>query len=162
MGRVCGSGCPYYGVDEDYNGYCKLDGNSYRERFSDCNMGYGDSSGGSSGGSSSSSDAGGCGCLKWVIIIAVVLGILGGVATLFTRGVAEKGKEPALSQSEQQTVMYTTAEINLRQSPSLSGAKIMVLPEDAAVTVEKTEGEWSYVAYQGTHGWCKSEFLEKR
>ena len=34
MGRVCGSGCPYYGVDEDYNGYCKIDGNSYRERFS--------------------------------------------------------------------------------------------------------------------------------
>ena len=70
MGRVCGSGCPYYGVDEDYNGYCKIDGNSYRERFSNCNMGYGDSS-----SESSSSSSGGGGCLKWLVIIAVVIGI---------------------------------------------------------------------------------------
>ena len=38
MGKVCGSGCPYYGVDENYNGYCKKDHNSYRERFAPCNM----------------------------------------------------------------------------------------------------------------------------
>lgn len=38
MGDVCGSGCRYYWVDEDYNGFCKKDFNSYRERGWACNV----------------------------------------------------------------------------------------------------------------------------
>jgi len=159
--RTCTSSCPYYGVDADYNGYCKKDHNSYRERFATCNMGETVASSSSASGSSSSggtSDGGGCGCLKWLIVLAILVGLGAGVISLLTGGhVAQK--EPALSQAIQQTVAYTTAEINLRETPSLSGAKIMVLPEDARVTIEKTEGEWAYVQYESTNGWCKQEFL---
>lgn len=38
MSKVCNSSCPYYGVDENYNGFCKKNSNSRRERGSACNM----------------------------------------------------------------------------------------------------------------------------
>lgn len=63
MGRTCTSSCPYYGVDENYNGYCKKDHNAYRERYAKCTFesdsSEGSSSSSSSSGSSSSS-SGGC------------------------------------------------------------------------------------------------------
>ena len=34
----CDSSCSYYGVDENYNGYCKKDFNSRRERGANCNL----------------------------------------------------------------------------------------------------------------------------
>lgn len=151
MGRVCGSGCPYYGVDEDYNGYCKIDGNSYRERFSNCNMGYGDSS-----SESSTSSSGGGGCFKWLVIIAVIIGI---GYSVFNVTLPKKATE-APAQSQQGQTAYTTAEINLRKEPSTSGGKIMVLPDNARVTIVKQEGAWSYVQYNEHEGWCKTEFLK--
>ena len=67
MGRTCTSSCPYYGVDENYNGYCKKDHNSYRERYSKCTFeddtSEKDSKSSSSShlsGSNSSSSSGGC------------------------------------------------------------------------------------------------------
>ena len=36
MAKQCDSNCPYYGVDANYNGYCKKDNNSYRERYAPC------------------------------------------------------------------------------------------------------------------------------
>lgn len=162
MGRVCGSGCPYYGVDEDYNGYCAIDGNSYRERFSDCNMGYGDGSGSSSSSSSGSSatDLNGCGCFKWLIIVAIVLGLFYGVLHFFVldNGLVEKKPETSQSQVQGQ-VAYTTAEINLRQGPSTNDAKILVMPDNARVVIQRQEGAWSYVEYNDQLGWCKTEYL---
>lgn len=165
MARQCGSGCPYYGVDEDYNGYCMIDGNSYRERFSPCNMGQGDSSGSSSVSSSgsSSTDLDGCGCFKWVIIAAVVLALFYGVFNFFILGnsFGFAQKEPAMQQAEVQgRVAYTTAEINLRQGPSTKEAKILVLPDKARVVIQKQEGAWSYVTYNEHTGWCKTEYLK--
>lgn len=58
MAKKCDSSCPYYGVDENYNGYCKKDHNSYRERWSPCKFEKNDSTG--SSGSNSTSSSGGC------------------------------------------------------------------------------------------------------
>ena len=38
MAVTCDSSCQYYGVDENYNGFCKKDCNSRRERGSICNI----------------------------------------------------------------------------------------------------------------------------
>ena len=54
MGKTCGSSCPYYGVDSNYNGYCKKDHNSYRDRGQKCSFESSDTN------SSSSSSSGGC------------------------------------------------------------------------------------------------------
>ena len=66
---------------------------------------------------------------------------------------------PAQNQQVEGRVAYTTAEINLRQEPSTSGKKIMVMPDNARVVIQRQEGQWSYVQYNEHEGWCKTEYL---
>lgn len=170
--RTCTSSCPYYGVDADYNGYCRKDHNSYRERFSTCNMGeYTVSSG---GGGSSSSDGGGCS--KWIVWVIVALMLLGGAGTLLTRthGAKEAGPiydEPAVSTTSttdttataapQGDTMYVVAKdgLRMRTEPSTESGIILTIPNESAVLVIRTEGSWSYVQYNGQEGWCSSEWI---
>ena len=170
--RTCTSSCPYYGVDADYNGYCKKDHNSYRERFATCNMGeYTVSSG---GGGSSSSDGGGCS--KWVVWVIVALMLLGGAGTLLTRthSAKEAGPmydEPAVSTTSttdttataapQGDTMYVVAKdgLRMRSEPSTEGGILLTIPNESAVLVIRTEGDWSYVQYNGQEGWCFSEWI---
>ena len=57
----------------------------------------------------------------------------------------------------------TTAALNLRKSPSLKGAKILVIPRGASVgTVKATSGVWRKVTYKGKTGWVHSAYLAKR
>lgn len=63
MGQRCDSSCRYYGVDANYNGYCKKDFNSYRERGAACTFEQTDNKSTASpksSSSSSSSSSGGC------------------------------------------------------------------------------------------------------
>lgn len=65
MGQRCDSSCRYYGVDANYNGYCKKDYNSYRDRGAACTFEMSDntstaSSSSSKSTSTSSSPSGGC------------------------------------------------------------------------------------------------------
>nr|WP_274637534.1 peptidoglycan DD-metalloendopeptidase family protein [Microbacterium bovistercoris] len=57
----------------------------------------------------------------------------------------------------------TTSALNFRRSPSLTGAKIRVIPRGASVgTVKATSGVWRKVVYLGTTGWVHSAYLAKR
>jgi uncharacterized protein YgiM (DUF1202 family) len=57
----------------------------------------------------------------------------------------------------------TTAALNLRKSPSLKGAKILVIPRGASVgTVKATSGVWRKVTYKGKTGWVHSAYLARR
>ncbi|UUT35072.1 SH3 domain-containing protein [Microbacterium elymi] len=57
----------------------------------------------------------------------------------------------------------TTSALNFRRSPSLTGAKIRVIPRGASVgTVKATSGVWRKVVYLGATGWVHSAYLAKR
>lgn len=168
--RTCTSSCPYYGVDADYNGYCKKDHNSYRERFSDCNMGETVLS--AAGGSNNSS---GSGCGKWPVIIVVALMVLGGLGLLFGNQQDEMSgpamEEPATTtttaatttttQAPEGDIMYVVAEggLRMRTEPNTDGAVILTVPTKSEVVVLRTEGDWSYIRYNGKEGWCASAWI---
>lgn len=60
MAKICTTSCPYYGIDEHDNGYCKKDHNAYRERYEPCTFESDSSEGSSKSSGSSSSGSGGC------------------------------------------------------------------------------------------------------
>lgn len=165
--RTCNSSCPYYGVDANYDGYCKKDHNSYRDRGSTCNIGEtvpgsssSSSSSYSSSSSSSSSSGGGCGCGIAVIVAILIIAalVIPNVSKLFG------GKEDAPTQvtvsSEEQVIAYTTASsLNLRKGPSTSDAVVTSMPKNSKVFVEKIEGSWAYVKYKDVKGWCSTKYL---
>lgn len=57
------------------------------------------------------------------------------------------------------TVTTEGDELRLRTEPSLDSDVIDGMPNGASVTVLRQEGEWCYVDYYGTQGWCSSEYL---
>ena len=183
MGKVCTSSCPYYGVDENYNGYCKKDHNSYRERFSTCNMGEYTLT---SGGGGSTGGGGGTGCSKWVILVVVALLLLGGVGILMDGHKAEElpahveSGEPTYSdtvnggddanreeptttttQPQEGEWMYVVANggLRMREQPTTGSKDILTVPTKSQVLVLSTEGDWSYVRYNGKEGWCASAWI---
>lgn len=164
--RTCTSSCPYYGVDADYNGYCKKDHNSYRERFATCNMGETTASSSSSSSSSSSTSSGGCGCviavlgvIAAILIIAALVFKAGPLSGLFQGGTKEP--ETVTVSSEDQVIAYTTASsLNLREGPSTSDSVVTSMPKNSKVIVEKIEGSWAYVSYGKVKGWCSTKYLD--
>lgn len=186
--RTCTSSCPYYGVDADYNGYCRKDHNSYRERFSTCNMGeYILTSGGGGGG------GGGTGCNKWVVLVVVALLLLGGIGILMegekaaehsaydedgdssysdTADSTDKGENNTTDTNEGDTTstttqpqegdtMYVVADggLRMREQPTTGSKVILSIPTKSQVLVLSTEGDWSYVRYNGKEGWCASAWI---
>lgn len=53
----------------------------------------------------------------------------------------------------------TSANLNLRRSPSLSAARILVIPKGTALTVTATSAGFSRVSYKGHTGWASSRYL---
>ena len=181
--RTCTSSCPYYGVDADYNGYCRKDHNSYRERFATCNMGEYTLT---SGGGGSTGGGGGTGCSKWVILVVVALLLLGGVGILMDGQKAEElpardeSGEPTYSdtvnggddanreeptttttQPQEGDTMYVVADggLRMREQPATDSKVILTVPTKSQVLVLSTEGDWSYVRYNGKEGWCASAWI---
>lgn len=169
--RTCTSSCPYYGVDADYNGYCKKDHNSYRERFSTCNMGEYTLHSGSGSNSGSGNSGGG----KWGILVVVILMVLGGVGMLLNNQRGVEMAEPAIDNATITTttaatttttapegdVMYVVADggLRMRSEPNTNGKVILTVPTESQVLVLRTEGDWSYVRYNGQEGWCASAWI---
>ncbi len=49
--------------------------------------------------------------------------------------------------------------LRLRTEPNAQCEVILVMPDRSAVQVEKTEGGWCYIIYDGQKGWCKEDYL---
>lgn len=71
--------------------------------------------------------------------------------------------EGSISASEETSVtaVVTTSgdALRLRTEPSLDCDVIDGIPNGTEVIVLRQEGQWSYVEYNGTRGWCASEYL---
>lgn len=67
--------------------------------------------------------------------------------------------EPSDGSSVTATVTTKGGELRLRTEPNLDCDVIDGIPNGAAVTVLRQEGDWSYVEYNGTRGWCASQYL---
>ncbi len=165
--RTCSSSCPYYGVDENDNGYCKKDHNSYRERYSTCNMGETKKSSSYSGSSSSgsSSSSSGSGVFKKLIIFIVIL-IVGGMILInylpAVLNILDFGVSDGIdNETEQKTVAYVSATsgLNLRDAASTNSNVITLMENNAEVIVKEISGDWAYVDYNGQYGWCYTQYL---
>ena len=58
------------------------------------------------------------------------------------------------SESYAGTYTVTASSLNVRSTPSTSGAKVGVLPNGAQVTVTSANGSWAAVSYNGISGYC--------
>ena len=54
----------------------------------------------------------------------------------------------------------TASVLNVRSTPSTSGAKVGVLPNGAQVTVTSANGSWAAVSYNGISGYCSMDYLQ--
>lgn len=63
------------------------------------------------------------------------------------------------SASATTAVVSADGGLNLRAEPSTDGQKLALIPDGKQVDVLETQNGWSKVVYNGTTGWCKSEYL---
>jgi murein DD-endopeptidase MepM/ murein hydrolase activator NlpD len=57
----------------------------------------------------------------------------------------------------------TAAALNFRRTPSMSGAKILVIPKGSTVgSIRASKGVWRQISYKGKTGWVHSAYLAKR
>lgn len=182
MAKKCDSSCPYYGVDENDNGYCKKDHNAYRERWSPCTFESDNSSSSSSGSYSrsssssySSSSSGGHGCW-WIvgIIVAVImfLGWLGDIGfgkvldDFFGTGTttSRTTSAPTASAADGRVtaVVYNVGSsvLNMRKEPNTYCEVLTTLSPGTVVTVLEQGTEWHHVQYGGYTGYCYAEYLK--
>lgn len=64
------------------------------------------------------------------------------------------------SESYAGTYTVTASSLNVRSTPSTSGAKVGTLPSGAKVTVSSANGSWAAVSYQGITGYCSMDYLQ--
>ena len=55
--------------------------------------------------------------------------------------------------------VQTTANLNLRSTPSASGTKLATMPKGTRLSVSATKSGWSQVRYAGKTGWASSAYL---
>ena len=65
------------------------------------------------------------------------------------------------SESYAGTYTVTASSLNVRSTPSTSGAKVGVLPNGAQVTVTSANGSWAAVSYNGISGYCSMDYLKQ-
>ncbi len=56
-------------------------------------------------------------------------------------------------------VVIANGGLNMRKSPSTSGAIVSCIPNGNIITVEKVQNNWAYVSYGGKQGWCSCDYL---
>ncbi|CEJ14140.1 Bacterial SH3 domain protein [bacterium YEK0313] len=64
---------------------------------------------------------------------------------------------PAAAQAAE---AYVTADVNMRTGPGTGYARVLTLPEGAAVNVQGCSGAWCRVAYRGAFGWVSRAYLD--
>ena len=130
-------------------------------------------------GAPPSGDDSGSGCGKWLIALLIVALLLGGLATLMYLTLMEKTVKPApdidrhemftTTTTESATtttapegdIMYVVADggLRMRSEPNTDGKVILTVPTKSQIVVLRTEGDWSYVRYNGKEGWCASAWI---
>lgn len=126
----------------------------------------------SSSSSSSYSSSEGSGCGKVLLIIGIVVAVLA-LGAFFLTGNISLGaqKAPASSNSAGtiETTMHVAAvvktsgsNLRMRSGPSTDHDVVESIPNGACVTILDQSGSWSLVDYNGTTGWCYTEYLSEQ
>lgn len=80
-------------------------------------------------------------------------------------GVTEGGSSSAdtsdFSESYAGTYTVTATSLNVRSTPSTSGAKVGTLPGGVQVSVSSANGKWAAVSYNGVSGYCSMDYLKQ-
>ena len=80
-------------------------------------------------------------------------------------GVTEGGSSSAdtsdFSESYAGTYTVTATSLNVRSTPSTSGAKVGTLPSGVQVSVSSANGKWAAVSYNGISGYCSMDYLKQ-
>lgn len=75
-------------------------------------------------------------------------------------GIVGKATREALkTNSSTTTLMYTTANLNLRKGASTSHSIILTIPKAASVSVISKVNGWAYVKYNSTYGYVSTNYL---
>lgn len=65
------------------------------------------------------------------------------------------------SESYAGTYTVTATSLNVRSTPSTSGAKVGTLPNGVQVSVSSANGKWAAVSYNGISGYCSMDYLKQ-
>ncbi len=70
-----------------------------------------------------------------------------------------KWSEEPEEYAENEKLVLAVDGLRLRESPSISGKKISLIPNGTIITVTETVDGWSYTTYKNKSGWCSSDYL---
>ena len=71
------------------------------------------------------------------------------------------GVMPNIANAASTITYYTTANVNMRATPSTSGAKVCTVPKSSKVTGIGYSNGWSKVKYSTKTGWIKQTYLTR-
>ena len=160
----CQSSCSDY----EWDGHTPENGKSSSYSSGSSSSSSSSSSSYSSSSYSSSSDGSGCG--KVILIIAIIVGAL---IAFMVFGGANLFSKKAPASADPDTTLVTTMHISavvktsgsnlrMRSGPSTDYDVVESLPNGASVTILDQKDSWSMVDYNGTVGWCFTEYLKEQ
>lgn len=76
-------------------------------------------------------------------------------------GVENEVAEPeeVVTPAVETVIMYATAKVNVRKSPSTNGQIVATIDQRVEVEVVKHEDDWSEIIYNGSHCYVSSQYL---
>lgn len=68
--------------------------------------------------------------------------------------------QSAVATAKAAVTKQTTANLNLRSTPSTAGKKLAVIPKNTKLTVKSEKSGWSQVSHAGKTGWVSNSYLK--
>lgn len=93
------------------------------------------------------------------VVVAVVVFSTSLYANLFVGKFYDEKMDTKVAMAAE-TIMVTTANLNLRTGPGTSYSIIRVIPKGAQVEVYSTSGGWAKVTHGGSTGYCSTTYLQ--
>jgi len=71
-----------------------------------------------------------------------------------------KSTEPIVKEPQKGTITASVG-LNLRETPSATGASLITIPKDTTIDIIEQQGQWYKTTYQSKTGWLSSDYVTK-